>query len=124
MLINEICNYVDFLSIGTNDLIQYTLAADRTNENLVEIFSPFQPSVIRMLKFIIDNVPNDKYVSVCGEMANNITCLPIFIGLGVNELSMNYHSIPRIKSVIHDLSYQDCLSALDNCLKITELDEI
>jgi len=124
MLIPEICNYVDFLSIGTNDLIQYTLAADRTNENLGEIFSPFQPSVIRMLKFIMDSVSNQKYVSVCGEMANNIACLPVFIGLDVNELSMNYHSIPKIKSVIHDLSYQDCKSALDNCLKITQPDKI
>ena len=124
MLIDEICNYVDFLSIGTNDLMQYTLAADRTNENLGEIFSPFQPSIIRMLKFIMSNVPNDKYVSVCGEMASDITCLPIFIGLGVNELSMNYHSIPKIKGVIHDLSYKDCEKLLDDCLQIAEPGQI
>jgi phosphotransferase system enzyme I (PtsI) len=124
MLIDEICNYVDFLSIGTNDLMQYTLAADRTNENLGEIFSPFQPSIIRMLKFIMSNVPNDKYVSVCGEMASDITCLPIFIGLSVNELSMNYRSIPKIKGVIHDLSYKDCKELVDDCLRITEPGQI
>ena len=124
MLIDEICKYVDFISIGTNDLIQYTLAADRTNENLREIFSHFQPSVIRILKHIVDNTPPDTYISVCGEMANDINCLPIFIGLGANELSMNYHSIPKIKSVIHDLSYEYCQAVLNDCLGMTKTDEI
>ncbi len=120
LLVNEICKHIDFISIGTNDLIQYTLAADRTNENLRNIFTHFQPSVIRILKYIIDNVPDKTYISVCGEMANDINCLPIFIGLGINELSMNYHSIPKIKSVIHDLSYNECENVLKDCLKTTD----
>ena len=120
LLVNEICKHIDFISIGTNDLIQYTLAADRTNENLRNIFTHFQPSVIRILKYIIDNVPDKTYISVCGEMANDINCLPVFIGLGINELSMNYHSIPKIKSVIHDLSYNECENVLKDCLKTTD----
>ncbi|MBT4435506.1 phosphoenolpyruvate--protein phosphotransferase [bacterium] len=118
-LVKEISEKIDFISIGTNDLIQYTLAADRTNENLDSITSPFQPSVLRMLDFIIKNVPKDKYVSVCGEMANDINCLPIFVGLGVNELSMNYYSIPKIKSVLRGLEFNECKNAFNKSLEQT-----
>ena len=116
-MIKEICDRVDFISIGTNDLIQYTIAADRTNETLEDILSHYQPSVLRMLKLITSQVPEDTYVTICGEMANDINCLPLFIGMGIRELSMNYYSIPRIKGVIHDLSYKDCNIILNQCLE-------
>ena len=119
LLIKEICEKVDFISIGTNDLIQYTIAADRTNETLGDIISPYQPSVLRMLKLITNEIPEGTYVSICGEMANDVNCLPIFIAMGVRELSMNYYSIPKIKGVIHDLSFKDCNEAFKRCLKYT-----
>ena len=119
LLIKEICNKVDFISIGTNDLIQYTIAADRTNETLGDIISHYQPSVLRMLKLISNEIPDNTYVSICGEMANDVNCLPIFIAMGVKELSMNYYSIPKIKGVIHDLSFKDCNEIFNECLKYT-----
>ena len=112
-------NELDFISIGTNDLIQYTIAADRTNETLGDIISPYQPSVLRMLRLISNEIPEGTYVSICGEMANDVNCLPIFIAMGVRELSMNYYSIPKIKGVIHDLSFKDCNEAFKQCLKYT-----
>ena len=124
LMIKEICERVDFISIGTNDLIQYTIAADRTNETLEDILSHYQPSVLRMLKLITSQVPEDTYVTICGEMANDINCLPLFIGMGIRELSMNYYSIPRIKGVIHDLSYKDCNIILNQCLELTSPKEI
>ena len=81
LMIKEICERVDFISIGTNDLIQYTIAADRTNETLEDILSHYQPSVLRMLKLITSQVPEDTYVTICGEMANDINCLPLFLSL-------------------------------------------
>ena len=119
LLIKEICDSVDFVSIGTNDLIQYTIAADRTNETLEDIISHYQPSVLRMLKLIKENVPKGTYISICGEMANDVNCLPLFVAMGVRELSMNYYSIPKIKKVIHDLSLKDCENIFNQCLELS-----
>lgn len=124
LLIKEICKKVDFISIGTNDLIQYTIAADRTNETLEHIISHYQPSVLRILDLIKREVPEDTYVSICGEMANDVICLPLFIAMGVRELSMNYYSIPQIKKVIHDLSFKDCNDIFNKCLGLTSPEEI
>ena len=124
LLIKEICDKVDFVSIGTNDLIQYTIAADRTNETLEDIISHYQPSVLRMLKLIKEEIPKDTYISVCGEMANDVNCLPLFVAMGVRELSMNYYSIPKIKKVIHDLSFKDCETTFNECLELTKPKDI
>ena len=127
ILANEISNHVDFISIGTNDLLQYILAADRTNENLRDLMSYYQPSVIKTIKQIKDNVGNQKYISICGEMASDILSLPLFIGLGFNELSMNSHSIPIIKSAMNELSSIECKEIVNICLdcqKASEIEEI
>ena len=127
ILADEISNHVDFISIGTNDLLQYILAADRTNENLSNLMSYYQPSVIKIIKQIKDNVGNQKYISICGEMASDILSLPLFIGLGFNELSMNSHSIPIIKSAMNELSSSECKEIVNTCLdckKAVEIEEI
>ena len=127
ILADEISNHVDFISIGTNDLLQYILAADRTNENLRDLMSYYQPSVIKTIKQIKDNVGNQKYISICGEMASDILSLPLFIGLGFNELSMNSHSIPIIKSAMNELSSIECKEIVNICLdcqKASEIEEI
>ena len=103
IMVNEISHYVNFLSIGTNDLIQYILAADRNNKELRPILNYYQPAVIRTISDIVTNSKEGTYISVCGEMASDILSLPLFIGLGINELSMNCHSIPIIKSAINEL---------------------
>ncbi len=127
ILADEISNHVDFISIGTNDLLQYILAADRTNENLRDLMSYYQPSVIKTIKQIKDNVGNQKYISICGEMASDILSLPLFVGLGFNELSMNSHSIPIIKSAMNELSSIECKEIVNICLdcqKASEIEEI
>tara|TARA_B100000700_G_C14861638_1_gene768970 strand:- start:572 stop:1078 length:507 start_codon:yes stop_codon:yes gene_type:complete len=124
LITKEISSKVDFISIGTNDLIQYVLAADRNNKDLRSIWNYYQPSIIKMLYNIVTSVENNKYVSVCGEMASNLLSLPIFVGLKVNELSMNSHSIPIIKSAMNELEQHYCEDVLKECLKMSRHSEI
>ena len=95
---------VDFFSIGTNDLIQYVMAIDRDNRHLAHLYHPMHPAVIRILKNICE-VSRQAGVNtyMCGEMAGDPNCLPILLGLGMNELSMNPQSIPVIKSIVRTL---------------------
>ncbi len=99
---------VDFFSIGTNDLIQYSLAIDRTNEHLSHLYEPLHPAVIRSLKMVAD-AAHDAGIEVCmcGEMAGEPTYLPILLGLGFDELSMNAPSIPRVKSILRRCTKAD-----------------
>ena len=99
---------VDFFSIGTNDLIQFSLAVDRVNRQVAHLYQPLHPAVIRMVKHVAD-VAKDKGVNVfmCGEMAGDPTNLPILLGLGMERLSMNPQSIPVAKKVIRSLSVKE-----------------
>jgi phosphotransferase system enzyme I (PtsI) len=99
---------VDFFSIGTNDLIQYALAIDRVNELVAEMYKPFHPAILRMLKSLMKVA--DTYgieVSVCGEMAGDRLCIPLLIGAGIKELSMNPKSIPVTKEIIRSLNWEE-----------------
>lgn len=99
---------VDFFSIGTNDLIQYSLAIDRTNEHLSHLYEPLHPAVIRSLKMVADAAHGAGIeVCMCGEMAGEPTYLPILLGLGFDELSMNAPSIPRVKSILRRCTKAD-----------------
>jgi len=99
---------VDFFSIGTNDLTQYTLAVDRGNKNLGYLFDSLEPSILRLIKITVDNAHKyGRLVSVCGEVASEKEAIPILIGLGVDELSMNPRMIPYAKELIRTLSYQE-----------------
>ncbi|MCS7459406.1 phosphoenolpyruvate--protein phosphotransferase [Paenibacillus doosanensis] len=90
---------VDFFSIGTNDLVQYILAVDRMNETVAHLYDPFHPAVLRMLKSTVEAARSANiHVSVCGELAGDIRALPIWIGLGITELSMSVQSILRVKN--------------------------
>ncbi len=89
---------VDFFSIGTNDLIQYTFAADRMNEKVSYLYQPFNPSLLRLIKMVIDNAHKEgKWVGMCGEMAGEIKALPVLIGLGLDEFSMSAPGILRAR---------------------------
>lgn len=95
----------DFLSIGTNDLIQYTLAADRMNENISNLYQPYHPAVLRLVKMIIDaGHAEGKWVGMCGEMAGDSIAIPILLALGLDEFSMSASSILPVRSQLATLS--------------------
>ncbi|MGD9174416.1 MAG: phosphoenolpyruvate--protein phosphotransferase [Desulfobacterales bacterium] len=111
---------VDFFSIGTNDLIQYSLAIDRGNEQVAHLFQPLDPAIIRMLKHVAD-VAREKDIKVfmCGEMAGTPHHIPLLLGIGMDELSMNPQTIPDIKRVIRALNVADTRSFIKEVLTQT-----
>ena len=107
-LINFLISEIDFLSIGTNDLIQYTLAIDRSNEQVAYLYEPLHPAVLKMIKEIVDVAHQAKVpVNVCGEMAGKPIYIPVLVGLGVDELSLNAQNIPLIKKAISSISFKE-----------------
>lgn len=111
---------VDFFSIGTNDLIQYTVAADRINPHVADLYRPTHPAVLRLIKRTIDAASdNGIWTGVCGEMAGDIRLTPLLIGLGVEELSVGPQQVPRVGQAIRSLSYAECAAMSDEALRHT-----
>ncbi len=109
---------VDFFSIGTNDLIQYTVAADRVNPHVAELYRPTHPAVIRLIKRTIDAATaNGIWTGVCGEMAGDIRLTPLLLGLGVEELSVGPQQVPRVGQAIRSLSHAECAAMADEALR-------
>jgi phosphoenolpyruvate-protein phosphotransferase len=109
ILAAEFASLVDFFSIGTNDLTQYTLAADRTNPELAGLANAFSPAVLRLIDQVIQAAHNArKWVGVCGELAGEPLALPILLGLGLDEFSMNPPAIPLAKQVLRRLNARAC----------------
>jgi phosphotransferase system enzyme I (PtsI) len=116
---------VDFFSIGTNDLIQYALAIDRVNEQVSYLYEPLHPSILRLLKNIIDSAhKNGIPVALCGEMAGENIYLPVLLGLGVDEMSMNPVAILGVKRILRSISYKKCKLITDRLLSYSTVDEI
>ena len=104
-MVHAIARECDFISIGTNDLVQYTLAADRAAEEMHAYYRPTHPSIFRMILHIIQEAKvHNTPVSICGEMASNLRLIPLLLGLGIRKLSCSCRSIPKIKKVISQLS--------------------
>jgi phosphotransferase system enzyme I (PtsI) len=111
---------VDFFSIGTNDLIQYSLAVDRVNRQVAHLYQPLNPAIIRMIKYVADIAKNSGVeVFMCGEMAGDPMNIPILLGLGISKLSMNPQSIPIIKKIIRSLDAKDAALFVEDVLKET-----
>jgi phosphotransferase system enzyme I (PtsI) len=109
---------VDFFSIGTNDLIQYTVAADRVNPHVADLYRPTHPAVIRLIKRTIDAATdNGIWTGVCGEMAGDIRLTPLLIGLGVEELSVGPQQVPRVGQAIRSLSHAECAAMSDEAMR-------
>jgi len=115
----------DFFAIGTNDLIQYSLAIDRGNENVSYLYEPLHPALLRLLKFVIESgkkagIP----VSMCGEMASDPLYAVVLVGLGLERFSMNPSNIPVVKNVIRSLRYKDCKKIVEAAMEKRTAQEI
>lgn len=117
VIIDLILKEADFISIGSNDLVQYMMACDRTNEKLSDLYNPIDISVLRMLKHIIDSTNNaNKRITLCGEMGGVALYTPVLLGLGIRELSMSVNSIAKVKNTIRAISIKECEDLVNSML--------
>jgi phosphotransferase system enzyme I (PtsI) len=120
-----LAQHVDFFSIGTNDLIQYSLAIDRINEHVAYMYQPFHPAILRMIWHVVNTAKDAGIgVSLCGEMAGDPLCVPVLLGLGIEELSMNARSIPLVKKIIRSISVEEVHADFDKVIKLHTADEV
>jgi phosphotransferase system enzyme I (PtsI) len=117
MIADILAREVDFFSIGTNDLIQYSMAVDRNNEHVASLYQPLHPAILRMLRFVIDSARAAGIeVSLCGEMAADPRCALLLMGMGLRRLSVSPRRIPEIKTWLRDISAADLADLADGCL--------
>ena len=116
---------VDFFSLGTNDLTQYTLVVDRSNARVAPLYDPLHPAVLRLIKLVIEAGHRaGKWVGMCGEMAGDLEAIPLLVGLGLDEFSMNAPAIPAAKSLIRRLDGRAMSELVARALQMTTTDEI
>ena len=120
-----LAKHVDFFSIGTNDLIQYTCAVDRMNQKISYLYNQFNPAVLRLIKIVIDNAHKEgKWAGMCGESAGDKKMIPILLGMGLDEFSMSPISILPARKLISSLSYEEMKIYADEVLKLRTAKEI
>lgn len=125
LMSDHVAKYVDFFSLGTNDLTQYTLAVDRGNEKISYLFDSFHPAVWKLIEITKKAADNhDIPVTVCGEMASKPEAAACLLGMGIKDLSMNTGSIPAVKSVLCTHSKEEMRNLSDKILHSEELDEV
>ena len=125
IMADTLASKVDFFSIGSNDLTQYTLAVDRDNQKLINLFNSFHPSVLSLIKNTIKaahkhNIP----VTVCGEMSGNPLVVPLLIGLGVDQLSMNPSQLNKTSIIISKIEIENAKLLADDIMKLSSVKEI
>ena len=124
-MLDEYAPLVDFFSIGSNDLIQYLLAVDRSNPKVGRFYDFFHPSVVRCLKYLVDKSRDlDKPLSICGELAGMPLGAMMLLSLGYDRLSMNYSEIAKVKFIIRRVSAKELASLCDKAIKMSHADEI
>jgi len=125
LVIDHILDWVDFVSVGTNDLIQYLLAVDRVNQYVSHMYNPFHPAVIRILNLIIQTThKKGKRVSICGEMASDLLALKLLLALGVDSLSVPMKMYLKVKQEIRNLNYEYLISMSTKILNASSSDEV
>jgi phosphotransferase system enzyme I (PtsI) len=121
MMADHLADEVDFFSIGTNDLSQYTMAADRTNAEVASLLTGFQPAVLRLVRRTIRTAhDHGKWVGLCGELAGEPLAIPILLGLGLDEFSMNPPAIPIAKQIIRQLTLEEAQDVAEDALELDE----
>ena len=125
LIADRLAPHIDFFSIGTNDLTQYTLAVDRTNREVADLADSFDPSVLRLIAETTSAAkPHQRWVGVCGAMAGDAQAVPVLIGLGVTELSVAIPSVPIIKERVRSLDMESCQRVAAQCLKAADAAEV
>jgi len=125
VLADQFAKEVDFFSIGTNDLIQYTMAADRMNQQVSYLYQPYNPSILRLVKMVIDASHKEgKWTGMCGEMAGDETAVPLLLGLGLDEFSMSATSILKARSLIRKLSKAEMEKLAQEALQKSTIEEV
>lgn len=125
LIARQLAAEVDFLSIGTNDLIQYTLAVDRTNEHVADLYQPLHPAVLSMIQLVVEAGRRQQVpVALCGEIAASPECVPLLLGLGLRELSMSPRGIPRVKEVVRSLDICDAEELARRCVAASTAEEV
>ena len=125
LMAQELARHVCFFSIGTNDLVQYTVAADRGNKKVASLYRELHPAVLKLIKMTIDagtahNIP----VTMCGEMASRIDAIPLLVGLGLNGFSVVPPRVARVKKMIAELDYSECRTLADRLMKLATTEKI
>lgn len=121
LIADQLAAEVDFFSIGTNDLIQYTIAVDRLNERIAKLYMPTHPAILRLIRQVCDAAhAQGKWVGVCGEMAGDILFTPLLLGLGIDELSAGAALVPRVKHAIRSLNMDTCLRLAEESLSLDD----
>ncbi|OGR95648.1 MAG: phosphoenolpyruvate--protein phosphotransferase [Elusimicrobia bacterium RBG_16_66_12] len=117
--------HVDFISIGTNDLIQYTLAVDRINEHVTHLYDPYHPAVVRLLDSVVQTAhKRGKWVGVCGEMTSDPRAVPLLVGLGVDAMSVSPRMFLRVKQAVRSLKHEPLKRLIAKAVNCSESDEV
>ena len=125
LLAEEMAREVDFISIGTNDLIQYSLAVDRSNDLVADLYRPTSPAVLRLIAMVIDAGRNAGVaVSMCGEMAADPLMVPVLVGLGLDRFSINPQAVPVVRALVRQLSYREASHIARRALKMVTAREV
>jgi phosphotransferase system enzyme I (PtsI) len=125
LIANKLIKKSDFFSIGTNDLIQYTLGVDRGNEKVGYLVQPEHPAILRLIKMTIDAAHRQgKSVAMCGEMAGDTRLTPLLVGLGLDEFSMNAAALEDVKRIIHESSFAECQKLAKKALRCAGPEEV
>jgi phosphotransferase system enzyme I (PtsI) len=125
MIAEELAKHVDFFSIGSNDLIQYALAADRGNEKVAYLYEPLHPAVLRFIKRTIDVAKESGiWVGLCGEMSSELTCAFLLLGMGIDELSASPYVVPEIKEMVRSVDFTEAQTVARKAMAMSDPAEI
>jgi len=125
ILADQFAKEVDFFSIGTNDLIQYTMAADRMNESVAYLYQPYHPAILRLVKMVIDaSHAQGKWTGMCGEMAGDSIAIPLLIGLGLDEFSMSAPTMLKARNQINQLTQIEMKQIAENALSMQTSEQV